>query len=150
MFYVKFVNNLPTEISKKYPKGDDVKFSLDKKNSWQTRSDWTSYEEVTRIAMYLTAMTGKTYLPSDAGSYISPQYDIIEAPKIGDKVSFSFNGDTYPDGTIVKISPNWMVTTSTGKRYNRSMQGKGGGWRSVGGDIWSLVPGHRYEQNPSF
>ena len=150
MFYVKFVNDLPTEISTEHPVGDGDTFSRDGKNGWQNRNDWKTFDEVSRIARYLTAMTGETYLPSDAGPHRSPQYDIIKAPKIGDEVSYSFNGDSYPDGTIVKISPNWMVTTSTGKRYNRSRQGVGGGWQSVGGGSWSLIPGHHYEQNPSF
>ena len=152
MRFVKLKNGLPVELSNSYPKGDDVVWAKRGKSGdgWISTRDLETFEEVTTLASYLTAMTGTLYLPADAGSHVSPRYDIIEAPKIGDEVSYAFNGDSYPDGTIVKISPNWMITTSTGKRYNRSRQGKGGGWRSVGGGTWSLVPGHIYEQNPSF
>ncbi len=140
MLFVKFQGSLPVEVSSTPQHGE----------GWQSRWDWKSFEQVEGIAKYLTAMTGKTYLGSDAGPSTSPRFDIMEAPKVGDEVSYSFNGDTYPDGTIVKISPKWMVTTSTGKRYNRSRSGVGDSWRSVGGGTWSLIPGHHSELNPSF
>lgn len=151
MRFVKLKNGLPVELSNEYPKGDGTVWAKrnEKGDGWISTRDLNSFEEVTTLAAYLTAMTGKTFLPADAGAHCSPRYDVIEAPKVGDPISYGFNGDSYPDGEIVRITPNWMVISSTGSRYNRSRQGRGGGWRKVGG-TWSMIHGHIYEQNPSF
>ena len=149
MLYITFANGLPTGVSSERPKGEGVTFSRDAKNGWQTRNDWTSFQQVCTIAQYLTAMTGKQYLGADAGSSTSPRYDIIEAPKVGDPISYGFNGDYYPDGSVARITPNWMIVSTTGSKYNRSRQGAGPGWNKVGG-TWSMVSGHVDERNPSF
>lgn len=115
--------------------------------SWQSRWDWKDFAIVERLAMYLTAMAGKTYLPTDATESTSPRYDIIEAPKVGDKVSRGFNGDYYPEGEIVKITKGWRVTTSTGAKFNRFKNTSG--WREVGKGFW-MVHGHIDERNPHF
>ena len=147
MFYVKLVNGLPTEISAQRPKGDGVTFARDGKNGWQNRNDWSSYDDVTRIALYLTAMTGKTYLPIDAGSHVSPRFDIIEAPKVGDDVSYGFNGDSYPCGKITRITKSWRIYTDSGKTFN--CKGITGVWMMVGG-TWFLIIGIVDERNPHF
>lgn len=116
-------------------------------NGWQTRHAWESFERVQQIASELTALTGNTYLPVDNGSFTWPRYDVVEAPKVGDKVSYAFNGDYYPDGEIVKITNGWRITTSTGNKYNRRKNS--GNWRMIGG-TWSLVQGHINERNPHF
>lgn len=140
MLYVKVVNGLPVEITKELTeanRGD---------KSWQNRWDWKSSDEVQRLASYITAMTGRTHLPSHTPG-TSPSYDVIEAPMVGDPVSYGFNGDYYPCGTIVKITKGWRVTTSTGKVFNRFK--KTAGWRMVGG-TWGMVAGHHDERNPHF
>lgn len=113
---------------------------------WLTRNDIGTFEKAQRIAAGATKFTGKLYVATDAGSYVAPRFDVIEAPAVGDDVSHCFNGDSYPDGTVVKISASLrVVTTSAGKRYYR--RGLSGSWQNNG---WSLVPGHRYAQNPHF
>lgn len=116
--------------------------------AWQTRWDWKSFDEVERLSRYLTAMTGKTYLPVDHGPHTGPRFDVMEAPKVGDQVSRGFNGDYYPCGTIVRITKNWMVITSEGRKFNRRRNTAA--WVEVGGGPFCLVPGHRDERNPHF
>lgn len=138
MIYIKFKNGLPVEISNSSPKGN-----LDP--SWQSRSDWESFEQVQTIAAYVTAMTGDLHVPSDRGSGCWPRYDVVRAPKVGDEVSYTFNGDTYPDGTVIKVTKTLQVKTSTGKTYRRYKNS--GTWKN---NAWSLVGGHIFEQNPHF
>jgi hypothetical protein len=129
----------------------DVKTALNefehRDPTWQSRWDWKTFEEVERLARYLTAMKGTLYIPIDNTDAVSPRYDIIECPKVGDPVSYGFNGDYYPDGHIVKITKTLQITTSTGHTYRR--KGLRACWLQPGG-TWGLVAGHRYEQNPSF
>lgn len=140
MLYVKMNGDLPVKISSKLQAADwDA--------TWKSRWDWKDFATVERLAKYLTAMSGKMYIPVDAGSSVSPQFDIIEAPRVGDEVSYSFNGDTTPCGTITKITKTWQITTSTGKKFRR--RGNAPGFTMEGG-TWSLVAGHIEERNPHF
>ena len=116
-------------------------------NDWQSRHDWKSFEQVEQIAAGLTKLIGDVYLAVDQGSSTWPRYDVMKAPKVGDKVSYAFNGDYYPDGEIVGITNGWRITTSTGNKYNRRKNS--GSWRKIGG-TWSLVQGHINERNPHF
>jgi hypothetical protein len=142
MIYVKVENGIPVKISDIY--SDEIRES---RSGWQNRSDWNSLEQVQSLARYITAMTGDVYIGTDAGDHVSPRYDIVKLPKIGDKVSYGFNGDCYPDGEIVKISKNFQITTSSGRKYRR--QGDSARWITVGG-TWSLVAGHKSSRNPQF
>lgn len=138
MLFVKMNGDLPCDISTFRPKDD---------GTWQSRHHWEDFVTVQRLATYLTAMTGITYLPTDSGSSVWPRFDIMAAPAIGDPVSYSFNGDTYPCGLVTKITKTWQITTSEGKKFRR--RGNAPGFRMEGG-TWSLVPGHHDERNPSF
>ena len=91
---------------------------------------------------------GDHYLAVDGGEWISPRYDVVVAPKIGEEVSYAFNGDYYPDGTIVSMSESFKrVVTSTGNvYYRRKLTGT---WKMTGG-TWGMVHGHINERNPSF
>lgn len=105
---------------------------------------WTEIEE---YAQELTKQTGNLYLPCDYGQYRSPRFEAVVVPKVGDEVSKGFNGDYYPQGTVVSVSATYKkITTSTGVSFYRV--GKTGGWRADG--TWWLVSGHRSEWNPSF
>lgn len=110
-------------------------------------SDMTSFEQATKIAAEVTTLTGVLYIAFDNGEWTSHRFGIIDPPQVGDEVSYSFNGDSYPDGKIVRITKNWMVVTDTGSKYNRKRQTSG--WMKVGG-TWSLIKGHIFEQNPEF
>ncbi len=115
-----------------------------------SRWDFKSFEFVQRLADEANALNdGNVYLPSDSGEWVSPRYDVIQAPMVGDPVSYAFNGDAYPDGYIIKIGGTGCsrVYTDTGSVYNRRR--KSGSWIKRGG-TWSLVTGHRSERNPSF
>lgn len=113
---------------------------------WLNRNDIGTFEKAQRVAAAATKFMGKLYIATDAGDHVAPRYDVKEAPVVGDKVSYSFNGDTYPDGEIVKISTSLrVVTTSNGNRYYRHRLS--GSWMRR---AWSLIPGHHYEQNPHF
>lgn len=47
---------------------------------------------------------GQDYLPVDHGSNRAPRYEVVRAWKVGDPVSKTFNGDSYPVGYIVQVS----------------------------------------------
>jgi hypothetical protein len=117
----------------------------DQKMIARSRWDYTGMADVEAIANRLNEEAGKTlYIAIDSGAHVSPRWDVIELPQVGDEVSYSFNGDTYPCGTITKITPKLQIVTSDGKRFTF----KNGGWRYNG--TWWLVKGHHHEQNPHF
>lgn len=120
----------------------------DKGVSAQCRLDWHTLDQVQELATKCS-VNGKTYMGIDRGDHTSPRYDIIEVPRVGDEVSKSFNGDTYPQGTITHISKapaRRVIQTSTGAKFYR--QGLSGRWVQDG--TWALIAGHKSEQNPHF
>lgn len=150
MFYIQLSpTGLPVEVSDIFPK--EAEWARPKKgvlgSGWISSRDCSSKEHANSLASYLTAMTGETYLGADEGSGTYPRYRVVKAPKIGDLVSRTFNGDTYPCGEIIKITPTWIVTTSEGTKFRRYKDT--GGWREAGRGFW-MIGGHVYEQNPHF
>lgn len=136
MLYFKMKDGVVVSVHSEYTPENTV-------SGW----DFECYEQAILIAIQAATITGKEYLPIDNGENVSPRYDVIEAPCVGDKVSCGFNGDYYPEGEIVKISKNFkIVTTSTGKKFYR--KGLTGRW--VHSKMWALVAGHHKEQNPHF
>lgn len=101
------------------------------------------------MANWATRDLGELFLAVDRGSSVHPRYDVIRAPKVGEKVSYGFNGDYYPDGVITKVGGTdcSRVYTDTGSVYNRRR--KTGSWIKRGG-TWCMVMGHIDERNPSF
>lgn len=113
---------------------------------WANRNDFDSLMFAQVVADAASVFSGEAYVATDAGDQCSPRYDVIRAPAIGDEVSYGFNGDCYPCGTVVKVSKSLKrVETSEGKVFNRSKST--GRWFQHG---WALVNGHHYEQNPHF
>ena len=149
MFYIRIKSCLPVEVLPAYPKdGPWSRGSFtNRTDGWLSSRDVESMAEARSLALYLTSMTGTAYLPADEGGGISPRYRIVEAPVVGQKVSRTFNGDTYPCGTIVKITRTWQITTDDGTRFRRRRET--GGWLETGGSFW-MTSGHHYEQNPHF
>lgn len=135
-------NKHPFAADKQLNEIDGVKF-----DRYEEAWDWKSFDQVSEIAAKLTAMTGKTYLPGDQGSGVSPRYRVFRPPELNDPVSKTFNGDSYPQGYICRITPTWQITTTTGAKFYRYKQTTG--WREAGRGFW-LCHGHIYEQNPSF
>lgn len=114
---------------------------------WASRNDFDSMMLAQQIADSATRLTGRTYIATDAGEGCYPRYDVIEAPAVGDEVSYAFNGDYYPCGTIVSISKSMkLIVTSTGRKFYRSRQS--GSW--INGGMWSMVAGHIERLNPEF
>lgn len=157
MLYIRLENFAPVEVSTEHPKGDKVWAMRPKNGDWRnlenagdgwiTRNDMKSFQYANTLADLLTEKLGRKFLAVDNGPHHSPRYDVIEAPKIGDAVSKTFNGDSYPQGYITRITPKWHVTTSTGTKFRRV--GSTAGWRQEGGTWW-MTGGHIDERNPHF
>lgn len=128
-------------VSENYPESE--------RGQWSTRHDIKDLDHANRIAAEATDLTGDRYIGIDNGGSVWPRFDFAKAPKLGDKVSYGFNGDYYPDGEIVHITEGTLkqVKTSTGNTYYRNKNS--GGWRKEGGTWW-MVQGHRNERNPHF
>jgi hypothetical protein len=119
---------------------------IEDQRTWVSRHDLNSVKDAQVLADKVTAFAGKPYIATDAGSSTYPRFDVIEAPQVGDKVSYSFNGDSYPCGVITSISKTGKrITTSEGKIFNRYKQT--GSYKSHG---WYMVSGWIEERNPHF
>lgn len=114
---------------------------------WTDRWAWKDFATVEKIAAHLTEKLGYLWLPVDRTESTSPRYDVMVAPRVGDKVSRGFNGDYYPDGEIVKITPTFQIKTSNGHTFRRVKNTST--WIMSGG-TWGLVSGHIDERNPHF
>ena len=114
-------------------------------NNVLCRRDIDSSSQAHALAANVSIAEKAHYIAIDNGENHYPRYDVIKAPSVGDEVSYSFNGDTYPDGKIQSISETMrLIITDTGNKYYR--QGETGCWKQ--NKVWSLVAGHAYEQNP--
>ena len=125
--------------------GDNVTLSNIDDLTAQSRWDWKSYEQVQDLAAKLSVNENKLYIGVDKGPSVSPRFDILQAPAVGDEVSYTFNGDYYPCGQITKISTSLRrVETDEGKVFYRRKNT--GVW--LNGRTWCMVHGHISEQNP--
>jgi len=136
------------QVATEYPQGKIVWMSNSEDGEgWMTRHDIKSMDDAGKLAQSATEATGKLHLPVDSGSGVWPRFDVIEAPAVGDKVSYAFNGDYYPCGTIKSISASFrLITTTEGQKFYRRRESAC--WTYNG--VWSLVDGHHSELNPSF
>lgn len=140
MLYFKIAGTQVAEISQGCPSPYGP--------AWVNRNNWRTFHEAREVAVSASALAGELYLAIDNGDHVYPRFDVIRAPAVGDPVSYSFNGDSYPDGEIVRISASLrVVTTSTGGTYYR--RGASGCWKRKGG-TWSLIHGHVHRLNPEF
>lgn len=111
------------------------------------RPDFTSLSQVQDIVAALNELSEQELIATDAGEYVSPRYDLMVKPQVGDEVSMAFNGDYYPVGHITSISGSLkVITTSSGKRFYRKKQS--GTWKY--NKTWSLVAGLISKRNPHF
>jgi len=139
MLYFNVQNDQVTGIA-------DHLMDIEDKRTWVSRWDLNSLEDAQLLADKVTAFAGKPYIATDAGSSTFPRFDVREAPQVGDKVSYSFNGDSYPCGVITSISKTGKrINTSEGKIFNRYMVT--GSYKS---HCWYMVAGHIEERNPHF
>lgn len=102
------------------------------------------------LAAACAKFDGKAYFPIDSGPNVSPRFDVIVGPAVGDECSMYFNGDAYPVGKIVKISDSKRVVMVDGPRGRMRFvrRAQSGAWLNKG--IWSLVPGVRNDYNMEF
>lgn len=121
---------------------------LDSDRPYIYRGDFETFADAQAVADELNGLLSTDkYIATDAGRCRSPRYDVVARPQIGDKVSYAFNGDSYPCGSIIKISPTLKkISTTTGDTFYRVR--KTGSWKKNG--TWSLISGHHNERNPSF
>lgn len=129
-----------------------------KDGGWTSRVDFETLEFAELIAREATdnarraSISGnyQLYIAIDSGPGVSPRYDVIAAPMVGDQVSRGFNGDYYPAGRITHVTPSLRVITTkeeSGARYKFYRRGQTGRWVQAGG-TWSLVPGVHNERDP--
>jgi hypothetical protein len=99
------------------------------------------------LAASLTDQSGHQFIAIDRGDWHWPQYGVIAAPRIGDLVSISFNGDRYPCGRVKSISKTMkVITTTTGRTFYRRRLSAA--WINDG--TWTLIAGHISTLNESF
>lgn len=117
-------------------------------SGYTCRIDFKSMSDAESIADDLNDIAGEElFIATDGGQGLYPRWDVVRLPQIGDEVSYAFNGDYYPDGTVTRISESKrVITTSSGKRYYRFRLT--GTW--LHSHMWSLVPGHVDRRNPHF
>ena len=110
---------------------------------YQNRNDWKSFQQVEAVAKAL----GEGFIATDAGSHVSPRYDVIKLPMIGEDVSYGFNGDYYPCGKIATISKTFkkIITTDGSVFYRKGLTGS---WKKD--QTWSLVSGVVNKRNSEF
>lgn len=121
---------------------------------WFNRNDFDKqhFDKVEELAANASRGLGKLYIAVDSGPSVSPRFDIILAPAVGDECSKHFNGDSYPVGKIVSITPKTMrciiVEGPRGRlKFWRDVQSAR--WVLTGG-TWGLIPGIRNDFNREF
>lgn len=140
MLYVKY--NLVTGLI-----ADVVEGSYPGQGYDTVRHTTFSMDAAESKAQQISVLTGELYIATDSGPNCLPRFDVVRAPRIGDEVSYCFNGDSYPSGVITKISKSLKrVETSEGKVFYRRKQT--GAWLNNG--TWALVQGHVKTLNPHF
>lgn len=123
---------------------NEVKECIQNGHNIQSPSDWKKLEDVEYI---LNMIDQEFYMLVDHGEHVLPRFDIIKTPKVGDPVSYAFNGDYREDGEIVKISKSLkVITTSTGNKYYR--KDKTASWKRE--QTWTLVYGRKNVLNQEF
>ena len=120
----------------------------------EAKNDFKSFAEVENVASVLNNIMndGLVYLAFDNGSGTSRRYGVMIPPKVGDDVSYCFNGDYYPCGKVIRITKGWRIYTSDDTKLQGSMfnrKGQTSNWVMKGG-TWSLVKGIVNRSNPSF
>lgn len=162
MLYFKINDRLDVvEISNGYP--EEAKKSA---QVWAMRADgglgagWLNRNDISQnaspmlmaqqIADSASKLSGAAYLAIDGGECVSPRYDVIKAPAVGDEVSKAFNGDYYPVGKIVAIGKEFKRIRVEGECgvlifFRRKLSGC---WKYKG--MWNLVGGSVSRWNPEF
>lgn len=115
--------------------------------NYLTQRGYKTSADAQAVALACEALTrqynaGRSFAVLDEGEYCSPRYWVRALPKVGDPVSYAFNGDCYPCGHVTKVLTT-KIETNGGERFNRQ---KNGWFRRD--QTWTLVLGHAFHQNP--
>ncbi len=125
--------------------------STEYKAGYQYRGNLKTLEEAEAVAKGLNAnIEDRFFIATDSGAGCSHRFDVIEPPKLGDSCSKGFNGDYYPVGEVIRISPTYTrVTTrdAKGDVHIFTRRRLTGVWSD---GTFALVRGVRDERNPSF
>jgi hypothetical protein len=146
----------PCPYGKKPIDENNLKAGFSYGAGWINRNDISEYPAAPlmlaqQIADSASKLMGVPYLATDAGDSVSPRYDVIKAPQIGDQVSRAFNGDYYPCGAVVAIQKNYRRIVVDGSERGRlifARRKESGCWLNKG--MWSLLPGVIKKLNPEF
>lgn len=131
------MNNVVT--AKKMKDNDD---RMDRKNRFKTMTEAQDRAEL------LTNQTGEHHVAYES-NYSINRFIAQRLPQVGDDASMGFNGDYYPCGKIVRISPTYnRITTSNGVAFTRvgPCSWVRGGKRGT----FSLIQGVINRRNPEF
>lgn len=116
--------------------------SIGSNTKYTTPTEWGE-QEATVYAEQLSSTLKRPYIAVQTAYGHRRKFDIIAAPQVGDKVSYTFNGECYPCGEIVRISPTLKkIITNHDKVFYR--RGNTGQWMMH--NTWSMIPGHHFKQ----
>jgi len=142
MLHIKVIRSIDNKVIS----AEDVTDKSKSLPQYESRWDWKTFEAAQEVA----AALGPDYIATDAGTHVSPRFDVQKLPKIGEDVSCAFNGDYYPCGKIVSISKSLRVIVAEEQGHKRAFYRvrNTGSWRNNG--TWFLVSGHINKRNPEF
>lgn len=116
-----------------------------------------TYSEAQEYALTQTESEGREFFAVDKGTGISPRYTTCKVPAVGDEVSEAFNGDYYPCGKIVEVSPSLStIKTDSGVTFTRRnahgtrYKAASARWLRRGSSCFAMVQGNHDRRNPSF
>ena len=123
---------------------EDLREAGYKFDDFECNWDWKTLEDVTACFERMGEKL-EGFMITDTGPHCSPRFDIVEKPKVGDKISYAFNGDYHPCGEIAKISKTMKKITSTEGDvfYRRRATGC---W--LKNKYWAMIDGHHDVRNP--
>lgn len=143
-------NQFPEECNQPGAWARDIYGNLG--HGWLNRTDITSLEQAQALADSASGTIGYPFLAVDRGTHVSPRYDVIEAPMVGDEVSMAFNGDYYPVGKITRIGAGYKQIKVVGPDGDKVFRRRGGengpGWLYQ--RTWRLVDGKHSRLNQEF
>jgi hypothetical protein len=93
----------------------------------ESRWDWKTFDAAKEVA----AALGAEYAATDSGEGVSPRYDIIKLPQVGEPISYDSKR---------------IVTSTEGQKFYRRKES--GAW--IYQRTWSMVRGHISRMNPEF
>ena len=143
--------NLPPSAWARQPAGG----GYSKVCEWVIGAGWINRNDMDaalaeKVAASASEFAGRPYLVSDSGECVSPRYDVLAAPAVGDEVSMEFNGDAYPVGKVLSIAKNFssvLVDGRNGQQMRFHKKGARCSWVCRG---FSLIPGVVSKWNPEF